>query len=45
MKLRQEVTKLDKRKKTNSKEFEDGVMPESCDVIANFPIHGQFGAI
>ena len=40
-----QLTKLDKRKKTNSKKIEDGVMSESCDVIANFPIHGQFGAI
>ena len=41
MKLRH-VTKLDKRKKTKSKKFDDDVMPENCDVVANFPIYGQF---
>ena len=43
MKLRH-VPKLDKRKKTKSKKFDDEVMSENCDVIANFPIYGQFGA-
>ena len=44
MKLGQ-VTKLDKRNKTISKKFGDDVMSENCDVIAIFPIYGQFGAI
>ena len=44
MKLRQ-VTKLDKRKKTKSKKYDDEVMSENCDVIVNFPIYDQFGAI
>ena len=44
MKLGQ-VTKLDKRIKTTLKNFNDDVMPEICDVIAIFPIYGQFGAI
>ena len=39
------VTKLDKRNKTTSKKFDDGVMSENCDVIVIFPIFGQFGAI
>ena len=39
------VTKLDKRNKTTSKKFDDNVMSENCDVIAIFPIYGQFGAI
>ena len=39
------VTKLDKRKKTTSKKFDDDVMLENCDVIVIFPIYGQFGAI
>ena len=39
------VTKFDKRNKLKSKEFDDDVMLESCDVIAIFPIYGQFGAI
>ena len=34
------VTELDKRNK-----FDDDVMSENCDVIAIFPIYGQFGAI
>ena len=42
MKLRP-VTKLDKRNKTASKNFDDGVMSENCDVIAIFPFYGQFG--
>ena len=39
------VTKLDKGNKTTSKKFDDDVMLENCDVIAIFPIYGQFGAI
>ena len=41
----EQVTKLDKRNKTTSKKFDDDVMSENCDVIAIFPIYGQFGAI
>ena len=44
MKLGQ-VTKLDKRNKKASKKFGDDAMLENCDVIAIFPIYGQFGAI
>ena len=39
------LTKIDKRNKTTSKTFGDDVMSESCDVIAIFPIYGQFGTI
>ena len=39
------VTKLDKRNKTTSKIFEDAVMSKNFEVIAIFPIYGQFGAI
>ena len=39
------VTKSDRRNKTTSKKFDDDVMSENCDVIAIFPIYGQFGAI
>ena len=39
------VTKIGKRNKTTSKKFDDNVMSENCDVIAIFPIYGQFGAI
>ena len=38
------VTKIGKRNKTTSKKFDDNVMSENCDVIAIFPIYGQFGA-
>ena len=38
-------TKIDKRNKTTSKKFDDGVMSENCDVIVIFPIYSQFGAI
>ena len=38
-------TKLDKRNKTTSKKFDDDVMSENRDVIAIFPICGQFGTI
>ena len=39
------VTKIDKKNKTTSKKFDDDVMSTNCDVIAFFPIYGQFGAI
>ena len=39
------LTKLGKRNKTTSKEFDDDVISENCDVIAIFPIYGKFGAI
>ena len=39
------VTKLDKKNKTMSKRFDDGVMSENCDVIVIFRIFGQFGAV
>ena len=39
------TTKIDKRSKTISKKFDDEVMLANCDVIVNFPIYGQFGAI
>ena len=39
------VTKIDKRNKTTSKKIDDDGMLEDCDVIANSPIYGQFGAI
>ena len=32
------LTKLDKRNKTTSKQFDVDVMPENCDVIAFFGI-------
>ena len=39
------VTKLYKRNKTTSKEFEDHEVLKSCDVNDIFPIYSQFGAI
>ena len=39
------VTKLDKRNKTTLKKFNNDVILGNCDIIANFPIYGQFGAI
>ena len=39
------VTKYDKRNKTTSKKIDYDVTSENCDVIAIFPIYGQFGAI
>ena len=39
------VTKLDKKKKTTSKKYDDGVMSAYCDVIVIFLIYGQIGAI
>ena len=39
------VTKLDKKNKITSKEFYNDVISRNCDVIAIFPMYGQFGAI
>ena len=39
------ATKLNKRNKATSKNFDDDFMAESCDVIAIFLIYGQVGAI
>ena len=39
------VTKFGKRSKTTSKRFYDDVMSKNCDVIDNFLIYSQFGAI
>ena len=39
------VTKLQKRNKTTSKKFGGDIMSKNCDVIAIFPIYGEFGAI
>ena len=39
------LTKLDKRKKSASKKFDDEVTSETFYVIVIFPIYGQFGAI
>ena len=39
------VTKLDKRNKRPSKNFDDAAMSANCDVIAIFPFYGQFGSI
>ena len=44
MKLRA-VTKLDKRNKTTSKNFDDDAMSENCDVTVIIRSFGQFGAI
>ena len=44
MKL-ESVTKLDKKNKTMSKNFDEDVMSENCDVIDIFPIYDQFGPI
>ena len=35
------VTKLDKRNKTTSKQFDYNVTSENCDVSIIFPIYGQ----
>ena len=43
MKLRTE-TKLDKKKKTTSKNIDDDVMSVNCDVTVIFTIYGHFGA-
>ena len=39
------VTKLDKRNEKLSKKFDDNAISANCDVIAIFPIYGQFGTI
>ena len=39
------VTKLDNRKKTTSKNFDDDLMPQNCDVIVIYLIYSQFGSI
>ena len=39
------VTKLDKRNKIPSKQFDNDVMSENYDIIFIFPIYGRFGAI
>ena len=39
------VIERDKKNKKMSKKFDDDVILADCDVIAIFPIHGQFGAI
>ena len=39
------VTKLDKRNKTTSKQFDHDVMLQNYDVIVIFRICGQFGAV
>ena len=38
------VTKLDKRNRATSKQFDDDAMSKNCDVVF-FPIYGQFAAI
>ena len=39
------VTKFNKRNKTMSKNFDNDIMLANCEVIAIFPIYGQFRAI
>ena len=39
------VTKIDKRNKTTSKNTDDDVMSENCDVIVIFLFFGQFGTV
>ena len=39
------VTKLDKRNKTTSKNFDYDAMSANLNVIVIFPIYGQFGEI
>ena len=39
------ATKLDKKNKITSKNFDDEVMSEDCDVIVIFPEYDQFGVI
>ena len=39
------VTKLYKRNKTSSKNVDDGIMLENCDIIVIFSIYGEFRAI
>ena len=38
------VTKLNKKNKTASRNFDDDAMSANCDVIVVFPIYSQFGA-
>ena len=38
-------TKLGKRNKITSKNFDDDVMSANCEVIVFFLIYGQFGEI
>ena len=39
------MTKIDKKKETTSKNFDDDPMSGNCDNIVIFPIYGQFGSI
>ena len=39
------VSKLDKKNKTTSKNFDDDLMSKNCDVIVIFRIFSQFGAV
>ena len=39
------VTKLDKGNKTTSKKLDDDIITENRDVIVNFRIFDQFGAV
>ena len=39
------ATKIDKKNKTMSKNFDDDILSQNCDVIDIFPIYKQFGAI
>ena len=39
------VTRLNKKNKTKSKQFDDDFMSANFDVIVIFPIYGQFRAI
>ena len=39
------VTKLDTKNKTVSKKIDNDFISANCEVIVNFPIYGQFGAI
>ena len=38
------ATKLNKKNKTASRNFDDDAMSANCDVIVFFPIYSQFGA-
>ena len=39
------ITKRNKRNAATSKKFDNDIMSGNCDVIAIFPIYGQFEAI
>ena len=39
------VTKCDKRNKAIPKKLSDDIISENCDVIATFPVYGQFVTI